>query len=253
MSKQAIFAFLVLIIVSTVPASAAPVASAEGVAQPFGDSDLPELLYGQENAATVGFNDQEYQAAYSTFDCEGADDFVVDAPGGWRITAIHTKGFQNPTGGSALFVNHFFYRDAGGQPGPVVEGCAFPGNTAVQGADTLATPIDCEAPPGHLWFSQQVRMDFDPGGAHYWSLLLETFNDGAVWRNPDDGYGTGCTDWELVENCDNPTFFFGDFQFRLTGFVNDAPPTPATDPLGLLILALSLAAAGGWMVARSRI
>jgi hypothetical protein len=74
----------------------------------------------------------------------------------------------------------------------------------------------------------------------------------AVWRNPGNAFGTGCTDWTPKSLCiadlEGP-----DFAFRLLGNERAAPnPVPALGPLGLLSTVLALAGASIGVLARRR-
>jgi hypothetical protein len=52
-----------------------------------------DVLYGQlDDPSGSAFSDQAFEGSYAAYDGTGADDFVVDAAGGWQIDAINTPG-----------------------------------------------------------------------------------------------------------------------------------------------------------------
>ena len=60
-------------------------------------------------------------------------------------------------------------------------------------------------------------MDFGPGGEWGWFDRTVQSSTAAGWRNPADGFGTGCTDWGLRTSCLASATGSPDQVFRLTG------------------------------------
>src|SRR5690606_12467544 len=141
---------------------------------------------------------QEFEAANEPFNNQAADDFVVpEADGAWTIDTIVALGayFNGP--GPMPFVNVYFYADNGGLPGAEVK--AYDGLTSFADAAGDLT-IDLSADPavlpaGTYWLSVQADMDFTPNGQWGWTDRVVQTGSPAAWRNPADGFGTGCTDW----------------------------------------------------------
>lgn len=219
------------------------------------------VLYDQVgDASGNGVPDQDFEAAYDVYDAEGADDFDVDWPDGWDVSGINTVG---TTGGAATAVNVTFYTDNGGTPTGGAEVCSFPGVTDfVDAAGSLTINLD---PPCHLdtglnWVAIQVDQNFAASGQHFWSSRNTETNAPGVWRNPGDGFGTGCTDFMNPSACDGgggPVGGgFNDLQFQVVGTLG-VPPLPDPDTIdiptlgqfGIAALVLSLLGAG---VARLR-
>ncbi|HEX4159721.1 MAG TPA: hypothetical protein VHY79_14735 [Rhizomicrobium sp.] len=52
-----------------------------------------------------------------------------------------------------------------------------------------------------------------------WELTGKIHGDAALWENPDNGLGTGCSNWTVLEDC---VGYSGDFMFALRGVVKGA-------------------------------
>ncbi|MFQ5616830.1 MAG: hypothetical protein ACE5GO_10295, partial [Anaerolineales bacterium] len=129
----------------------------------------------------------------------------------------------NGTGPTPL-VNVYFYADAGGLPG-----------TELYFYDSIATftdasgdlTVDLSASPailtaGTYWVSVQADMDFSAGGQWGWLERTVQSNSESAWRNPSDGFGTGCTSWTSRSGCgvgSEP-----DLSFQLLGSIGGDPP-----------------------------
>jgi len=231
---------------------------------PVGDLSSPTptggsvVLFDQtDNASGNGAPDQDFEAGLDAYDAEGADDFVV--PGGvtWIIEEISTPGTQS-AGGSADSVNIRFLQDNGGAPGAEVPGCVFTGLTPVEttGSFTITLPTACTLSPGTYWMAQQTVQEFATAGQHFWSnRTTQTGNEGH-WRNPNDGFGTGCTDFTPQTTCGVGGGTNPDFLFALVGQEGSVlPPPPAIPTLnrwGLSALVIALLGVSGWVLMRRR-
>ena len=140
------------------------------------------------------------------FDAEGADDFPIADPEGWTISEFN---FELRLGDFGLFsteppvMDIRVYPDDNGQPGEQAV-CTYNGiSGAMHGITLLRVPLPepCVLSPGVYWVSLQRS-----NGPLRWaaiSPLPPPFVDGenARWRNPGDGFGTGCTDWSDIATC----------------------------------------------------
>jgi hypothetical protein len=79
--------------------------------------------------------------------------------------------------------------------------------------------------PGTYWVSVQARQEFKPSGQWFWHNRTVQSNAGAVWQNPGDGYGTGCTSWNRKNAC-MPDQVWPDQVFQIIGFLEGNPPSP---------------------------
>ncbi|MGA7296318.1 MAG: hypothetical protein WBW92_02245 [Rhodanobacteraceae bacterium] len=190
----------------------------------FPNATTASVLYDQtDNASGNGAPAQNFETAYDAYDSEGADDFVVPA-GGWTLTeADLVTSTSGPfTGTTTATVN--IYPDAAGQPGasPV---CSFPGATATVGAATTTIPLTggCSLGAGTYWLAVQIDLDLATNGQIFWSDRSTQSNSAGVWRNPNDGFGSGCTNWDTLANC-GVGGSFPDYLFQLVGNVGGGLP-----------------------------
>lgn len=216
-------------------------------------------LYSQlDDPSGQAFTDQSFEAPYAAYDGTGADDFVVTDALGWDISGVNTPGSQTVAGTNPFFVNQAFYADGGGAPGAVLDNCDFPANTdfASAGDGDLATNVDCNAPAGLTWVSQTVREDFNPFGQHFWATRLSALNSPAVWKNPGNGFGSGCIDWAPANAVCGAAG--ADMLFELLGTPRATGPAattggvPAVGPLGIALMILSLGGGSAYVLGRRR-
>ncbi len=175
------------------------------------------VLYDQtDNATGAGIPVQNFEASLDSFDSEAADDFVI--PGGqtWSITQVDTPGFY--TGGPAASLNVRFYDTSGTLPGTMVYEAL--GLATVDTAGDFATPLTSPAVlgAGTYWVSVQPNQDL---GQWFWDARSVQSNNPSAWRNPGDGFGTGCTAFTATMTC----WGSPDFLFKLTGDIVGAAPS----------------------------
>ncbi len=200
------------------------VANAAGPAKsaPAGVSPAVKLmpaavLYDQDdNSTDSGINSQNFEVDFDVYDNQGADDFTVPAGVKWSVTQVAVTGFYNTVGGAAS--QHVtFYKNKANLPQNVV--ADFP---AVVGADTsgsflITLPSKVNLKPGKYWVSVQANMDFLPAGIQwYWMNRSVQSGVGSAWKNPGDGFGTGCVAYTTLFTC-IPTAGGPDLMFSLGG------------------------------------
>lgn len=156
------------------------------------------VLYDQTAATPSGngFPAQNFETAYDVYDNEGADDFVVPA-GGWTIDSVNIVSTLSTGTPGAFTASVSFFPDAGGLPGATAA-CTDAAAAAAVGAAgttiTLTTPCVLGT-PGTYWVAVAVNMDFGTNGQLFWSTSTVQANSPAAWRNPGDGFASGCTNW----------------------------------------------------------
>jgi hypothetical protein len=167
------------------------------------------VLYEQMHGANSGNITSMDFAATDNLDAQGADDFNVPPGFPWSITSVDVSG----SGVSGDTVSVLIYGDALALPGAL----AFEqGGIPLPVSPTPNIPVTGLAlDPGNYWISVQAR------GSNQWSW--SAFNppaagDPAVWRNPANGYGYGCTSYQPLSSC-LPGAVSSDFSFRLNGNV----------------------------------
>jgi hypothetical protein len=215
------------------------------------------ILYSQMDFASGnGAPDQEFEATYSQYDSEGADDFLVTG-GPWVVCDFHTNG--SGSGGSInLDVN--FYPNVAGNPGPTpVPGCSYEDITdytdAAGDLDANFSPC-CSLDNGTYWVALDVRQDFVTDGQHFWSDRTVQSGSEARWRNPGGGFigaGVDCPDWEpKASSCGVGAATAPDFLFELTAEKPATTATPAVGPFGMLMTVLALGGGSAYVLARRR-
>ena len=169
---------------------------------PHLDSPRSVLLWDQtDNPAGGSIGSQDFEPAFDIFDDEAADDFVVPAGAFWSIDEAFISGGYNAGGGPAAAVNLYFYSDSGGTPGGVV--CGYPLLNPIDGGGSflITLPRPCVLRAGTYWVSAQARQDFGTNGQWYRSTRSAQNGSESRWRNPGNGYGTGCTSFTPVSSC----------------------------------------------------
>jgi hypothetical protein len=196
------------------------------------------LLWDQyNNPATeppLGIGSQKFEPAMAVFDDQAADDFVVNVPPPpmfLYVTGVRVMGEYSAGGGPASSFNVYFYTNrAGHLPGTQI--AAFlnrPYTGTPPDFEIRWTPISIFPSSGTYWVSVQAVQDFNPNGQWFWHNRTVQTNAGAVWQNPGDGYGTGCTTWNRKNAC-MPDQVWPDQVFQILGFPEGPTPTSTPTP-----------------------
>jgi hypothetical protein len=237
MRKHVLVAIAVvsLVVATTTPGVSAGNLSRDALAQagssPTGIDQV--LLYDQTaSPGSYILNVQDFEAYYDAYDCEGADDFAVSWVDGWIINQVVLPGnYFSSSSGPMAAMNLWFYTTGGSTPGSIQ--CNYPSNSYTDDGmgnfivDISAAP--CFLPQGTYWVAAQARMDYDPFGQWGWQRQSVQTGAGAVWRNPGDGFGSGCTNWSPLAACGSVTGE-PDFSFQLYGQNAQPGPTPTPPP-----------------------
>lgn len=160
------------------------------------------VLFDQTaNPSTNGTTAQNFSSSYDQYDNEAADDFAVPA-GGWTLSSVNLITSTNSgfTGATTASVN--FYPDASGVPGTTAA-CSYAAApaTIAAGTTTITLPSTCSLAAGTYWVAISIALDFTPNGQIFWTTQTVGTLSNAVWRNPGDGFATGCTDWGTLIAC----------------------------------------------------
>jgi hypothetical protein len=159
----------------------------------------------------VGIVSQNFEATFDAYDNQGADNFVlrrycaareIDAPG------VYFNGI-GPANSETVT---FYAADPDGVgPGDVID------TQTVTGEDTFGTfaiPLKAvKLQPGRYWVSVQANLDFSSGGEWGWETTNTLRGKPAMWQNPGNGFGTGCTTYAVMQTClgaqgEGPDFMF---------------------------------------------
>ena len=198
-------------------------------------------LYSQyNNAAPVpgGVTSQNFEAANDQFDSEAADDFIVPAGQNWTVSTLDVQGEYSGAGPVVTF-NVVFYANGANLPGTIIATRAAQAYTNSSGDFAITFAQTVTLSPGTYWVGVQANMDL-ANGQWFWDNRSVTSNQGGAWRNPGNGFGTGCTGFGRKLTC-LPSQNGPDQLFKLTGYATTTPDhtgslAPAdpvlTDPAG---------------------
>ncbi len=179
-------------------------------------SPRKQVLYTQNSDSSFAYlNSQNYTSGVTSDNDQGADDFVVPAGKTWKVTEVDVTGCCSGT--SPITENVSFYKDNNGAPGKPVRHGSFTnlsgtGNPSF--AMNLGKGITLKA--GHYWVSVVVNCNYGNGCGWGWGVRSTIETDPALWQNPGNGHGTGCTSWTTLQACFGNAYA-GDFMFALQG------------------------------------
>lgn len=181
-------------------------------------NDAPTVLYDQTGIwSGIGIVTQNFETAFDAYDCEAADDFVVPRGARWRVKGLYVMGTHFDGIGPADSENVVFYKNDHGRPGSVIvafNGIVSPDNDGLLTID-LGKGVGLKH--GHYWVSVQANENFEDSGQFGWLAFdSEVFNNPGQWRNPNDGFATGCSEWGSAKDCTQQEML-GDFKFALSG------------------------------------
>jgi hypothetical protein len=188
-------------------------------ALPAGDA---MVLYRQAYGAQY-INALATQNTTSGSEALAADDFTISSPAGWTIAAFDfAVAFANDTPDLQPTWNVRVFADAAGAPNEGIAPLCEAENAggmydAVSGTVTVPLPQACQLPPGTYWLAFQANLDIDASQPFAPSMYWQGYTaqprpgHGAMWKNPTDDYGTGCTAWSAPADCRSPldTLGFG--------------------------------------------
>ena len=217
------------------------------------------ILFDQFTGFTLGHVPSQRFVPPGIFDGESAEDFEVFDAQGWTIGEFK---FEVAAGSEPTMVDIRVYPDSTGQPGkPAL--CSYDGVATTlhgfQQPQVLRVPLPtaCSLGQGRYWVSV-VRSD---GSGMAWADGLPNpfpppfvLGSRGHWRNPGDGFGTGCTDWSDITTClvegkkgREPIGGSGEqFKFQICGVVGlDGSPAGCPEEVVSSNLAITLAVDNG--------
>ena len=212
-----------------------------------------QILFNQMSFSGSGMPTQRLVPP-GPFDAEGADDFVVPA-GGWTIGQFNFGMPQFGLERNPGMVDIRVYPNASGEPGgPAV--CSYNGVTAnMHGTQQLRVPLPapCVLGPGTYWLSLQrsngpLRWAVGSPNPHPPPFVL---GERGRWRNPGDGFDTGCTNWSDMTTCldkkGQPIGGGPQYLFQVCGALGNNPSQAVGcgDEIAELDLAITLAVDNG--------
>jgi hypothetical protein len=163
------------------------------------------VLYDQ-NSDSEGYADisQNFESTFDQYDSQGADDFTVPEGSKWVIKEVDVTGLYFNGPGLARSENVFFYKTnrSGKKLNLVAEFDEVAGTDDGVGNFVMNLGKDgARLKQGHYYVSVQANMDFQVGGEWGWATRNTQEGNFALWQNPGDGFGTGCTTWSQENVC----------------------------------------------------
>ncbi|MGM9486829.1 hypothetical protein [Ideonella sp. YS5] len=161
------------------------------------------LWFQNDDDTGIGITSQNFEPQFDAYDDEAADDFVVPPGEVWVVRKVQVTGTYFAGMGPAVSENLVFYRSEGGAPGRVVKAyTALPGKDETGwGWFVIVLPEPLKLKPGRYWLSVQVNMDFESSGQWGWESTGTLRGKAAMWRNPGDGFETGCVAFRPERDC----------------------------------------------------
>jgi hypothetical protein len=169
-----------------------------------------ELYCQLDEAGAHIINSQDFVQIFDAQDATAADDFVIGASPlrSWVVTTVTVEGEHIPQGTTTQTdsVKVRFYVDTGHHRPDILlsqQNASIAPATLASGdfVLTLSTPVALAA-GGHYWVSvQAAKPNGEPPPQWMWVERTVQANDPAVWRNPGDGFFTGCTNWTTLSTC----------------------------------------------------
>ena len=169
--------------------------------------DTDSVCYTQTTVATGNaIVSQRFGPGFNMFNSRGADDFVTTLSTACAAISIDLPGqyFNGPGPATAVQVRFFF--DNSGVPGAIyktrnVQATAT-GFTDIAGTfhAPWTNPVVLQ-PSTTYWVSARARLNFNPFGNWGWDTLSPQFGNPAVWKNPGNGFSSGCVNWQTLPTC----------------------------------------------------
>jgi hypothetical protein len=196
-----------LALTSSVALAAGPGASNIGhasTARVFPSQSVEAVLYDQnDNDSGIGITSQNFEASLDLYDNQGADDFKVPTGFIWKVTEVDVTGVYYNGPGPAPSVHVTIYKNKGGLPGSKVVAdypAIVPADNGF-GSFQITLPTGAKLQAGRYWVSVQANLEFAVGGQWGWEGRTVQSGQMAAWRNPGDGFGTGCSTWNYESTC----------------------------------------------------
>jgi hypothetical protein len=138
---------------------------------------------------------QRFERAFRPYDALGASSFGLRRA--CVVTTVDITGASS--GGSAKSVHIKIRKDDSGQLGAVRCSAAL----AAPGPSFTVPVSNCALRRDRTyWLVVQVRQHFGRSGQWYWAATDKARGHVALWKNPRDGFGTGCTRWSPIDCVD---------------------------------------------------
>jgi len=190
------------------------------------------VLYNQAgNDSGLGSISQNFETSLNLFDAKAVDDFLAPA-GGAHLRAVKVFGKYHNGTGPARDETVTLYLDNGGKPGTVKKQFTVAG--VENGTGSIYMHVPQPYPPliggNRYWLAVQANLDFLSGGEWAWDNQTTSENLPAMWRNPLDGFATGCIAFMPESQCfarprgDHRFILYGTFDSAQSGHRDRSSP-----------------------------
>lgn len=155
----------------------------------------PSALWDQmNNPGTNSVTSQNFESSFDTFDSFAADQFgIMDDI--WSVTGVEVRGAYYGGSGNAESVNVWFFNNSAGFPSQVIHSSLniIPVNGLSSGSFSIQLTEPVSLVEGMYWVCVQANMTFASSGQWGWTTSMTPSQ--SVWKNPDGGFGSICTNW----------------------------------------------------------
>jgi hypothetical protein len=165
---------------------------------------VPTALWDQTyNPGNNSITSQNFESSLDNYDSYAAEHFgLMDDI--WSVTRVEVRGAYYGGTGNAESVNVWFYTDSAGLPNQLIHSSlnVIPSNGLTSGSFSIPLSSPLELNEGLYWVCVQANMNFNSSGQWGWTTSNDYFFEQSVWKNPGNGFGSICTDWNYrASNC----------------------------------------------------
>ena len=161
----------------------------------------------------VAISSQNFESSFDAYDNSGADDFKLKKKcvvKSIQVPGQYFGGAPSPADSETVT----FYKDNGGKPGAVVKSKTVAGTDSSGSFDIKLGKVTLKK--GKYWVGVVANLDFGAGSQWGWENTSTQKGAAAMWQNPGDGFGSGCTTWGNMQTCLGGVAPGPDFMFSLT-------------------------------------
>jgi len=192
------------------------------------------VLYDQTDSGAggwIGSTNFLNNVAYDSLDSQGADDFQVPADKFWQVSTVTVHGLYTGDSGTPYVQSMLIqiYSNSGSNLPALLLYSTTIAAGQISGLESgtfvMNLPSAVTLGPGRHWLSVQANKQVDGESGYQWhwrERAVQSFSPSA-WRNPGDGYATGCTTFQSrLSECDHPGLSTNpDLLFKLEGATVD--------------------------------
>ena len=184
-------------------------------------------FYSPVTPSTGGVTAQDFESTYNQYDAQVADDFIVPTGVTWYVDSIIIPGSYSSGATATCGLIYNVHSDNSGEPGTQIFGDTINSDLDGNGDGDLVlrfeTPVSISS--GHYWLVANGRKDFASGGGQwYWQRDVNNQGYPALWRNPGDGFTSGCTSWTTFYDCTSLSMVDSGITFYMYGCYGPTKP-----------------------------